>query len=530
MKNVMVHSLALTVACHLVAVEPTANSEAGRIWLPKSEGVYWWAGIIDHGFQMPLTNGYEADLLGETYGNQGQPLLFSSQGDVIWSEDPLRIKASEEGLLVQADNTQLRRGKSRGSLREAFLYAQKHYFHSSKKMPDELLFLRPQYNTWIELMYDQNQVDILKYARGIRDHGFPPGVLMVDDNWQQNYGQWDFKQNKFLDPKAMIARLHADGFKVMLWVCPFVHTNSETYAKLAERRLLLKDKSGAVALIKWWNGESALLDFTNPESVDWFCSRLDYLRSTYAVDGFKFDGGDSSFYRDVVAAQPVSPNTHSELYGRIGLRYPLNEYRAMWKMGGEPLAERLRDKDHSWSDLRKLIPNMLLAGLMDYPFSCPDMIGGGEYKSFQAGATIDQDLVVRSAQCHALMPMMQFSVAPWRVLDGPHLKAVLKAVKVRQEHKDYILHLARKSASTGEPVVRSMEYVFPHQGYERVNDQFLLGDRFLVAPVLEQGARRREVIFPKGKWKGFDGNRYAGPARLSLAAPADELCYFEKLQ
>ena len=66
-------------------------------------------------------------------------------------------------------------------------------------------------------------------------------------------------------------------------------------------------------------------------------------------------------------------------------------------MGGEPLAERLRDKDHSWSDLRKLVPNMLLAGLMGYPFSCPDMIGGGEYKSFQAGATIDQDLVVRSA-------------------------------------------------------------------------------------------------------------------------------------
>jgi alpha-glucosidase len=397
-------------------------------------------------------------------------------------------------------------------------------------MPDELLFSRPQYNTWIELMYDQNQVDILKYARGIRDHGFPAGVLMVDDNWQQNYGQWDFKQNKFPDPKAMVASLHSDGFKVMLWICPFVHTNSETYAKLAERSLLLKDRSGAVALIKWWNGESALLDFTNPEAVDWFFSRLDYLRSTYAVDGFKFDAGDSSFYKGVVAAQPVSPNTHSELYGRIGLRYPLNEYRAMWKMGGEPLAERLRDKDHSWNDVRKLVPNILLAGLMGYPFSCPDMIGGGEYKSFQAGSTIDQELVVRSAQCHALMPMMQFSVAPWRVLDEPHFKAVLKAVKVRQEHKDYILDLARESASTGEPVVRSMEYVFPHQGYERVNDQFLLGDRFLVAPVLEQGARRRQVIFPKGKWKGFDGIRYAGPARLSLAVPADELCYFEKVE
>jgi alpha-glucosidase len=170
---------------------------------------------------------------------------------VIWSENPLRIKASEEGLLVQADGAPLEQGKSGGSLREALLIARKSHFHGSARMPDELLFSRPQYNTWIELMYDQNQVDILKYARGIRDHGFPAGVLMVDDNWQQNYGQWDSKQNKFPDPKAMIASLHSDGFKVMLWICPFVHTNSETYAKLVERSLLLKDRSGAVALIKW---------------------------------------------------------------------------------------------------------------------------------------------------------------------------------------------------------------------------------------------------------------------------------------
>lgn len=531
MKSGLVLTLALALACHLTAAEPAANRDPGRIWIPSSEGASWWAGIVDHGFQMPLTNGYEADLLGDTYGNQAQPLLLSSQGDVIWSEDALRLKASGDSLLVQAEGAApLRRNKPGSSLREAFLYARKHYFPGCARMPDPLLFSRPQYNTWIELMYDQNQADILKYAKGIRDHGFPPGVLMVDDNWQQNYGQWDFRPNKFPDPKAMVTRLHADGFKVMLWICPFVHTNSESFPKLVERNLLLKDTSGTVALIKWWNGEGALLDFTNPEAVEWFCLQLDHLQSAYGVDGFKFDAGDSSFYRGVVAAQPVSPNRHSELYGRIGLRYPLNEYRAMWKLGGEPLAERLRDKNHSWADLQKLVPNMLLAGLMGYAFSCPDMIGGGEYKSFQAGAAIDQELVVRSAQCHALMPMMQFSVAPWRVLDGPHLKAVLEAVKLRQEQKDFILELAQKSAVTGEPIVRSMEYVFPHQGYAQVKDQFLLGSRLLVAPVLEKGAVQREVVLPEGKWKGFDGKRYDGPVRISVAVSMDELCYFETVR
>ena len=40
---------------------------------------------------------------------------------------------------------------------------------------------------------------------------------------------------------------------------------------------------------------------------------------------------------------------------------------------------------------------------------------GGQFTSFLDDAPIDQELVVRSTQVHALMPMMQFSVAPWRI-------------------------------------------------------------------------------------------------------------------
>ena len=86
-------------------------------------------------------------------------------------------------------------------------------------------------------------------------------------------------------------------------------------------------------------------------------------------------------------------------------------------MGGKHLIQRLHDKNHDWTDLKKLIPHMLLEGIMGYPFSCPDMIGGGQFKSFFDDAKIDKELIVRSTQVHALMPMMQFSVAPWRILD-----------------------------------------------------------------------------------------------------------------
>ena len=67
---------------------------------------------------------------------------------------------------------------------------------------------------------------------------------------------------------------------------------------------------------------------------------------------------------------------------KLGLDYPYNEYKTIWKMGGQPLVHRLADKGHSWEDLRSLIPQMVLEGIMGYPFSCPDMIGGSYFLDF----------------------------------------------------------------------------------------------------------------------------------------------------
>jgi alpha-glucosidase len=194
-------------------------------------------------------------------------------------------------------------------------------------------------------------------------------------------------------------------------------------------------------------------------------------------------------------------------------------------MAGQPLAQRLRDKAHEWEDVQKLIPHMLAEGLAGYTFSCPDLIGGGDFDSFQDLKRFDQDLVVRSAQVHALMPMMQFSVAPWRVLDAEHLKAVKLAVKIREQFTPTILELARQSAKTGEPIVRSLEYAFPHQGFEDVKDQFMLGDTILVAPLDRKGSSR-QVVLPKGDWIGDDGKTHPGGATYTLEVPLGRIPYF----
>ncbi|MDG5767838.1 glycoside hydrolase family 31 protein [Balneolales bacterium ANBcel1] len=475
---------------------------------------------------MPLQDTYQADLYGYLYENQAQPLMVSSKGRYIWSSEPFRVSWDKNLIQLEKPEGEFLLYDQGETLREAYLAASNRHFHPTGTMPDERLFRKPQYNTWIELLYDQNQNDILKYAHAIIENGLPPGIIMIDDNWQRSYGDWQFRSERFDDPKAMVDELHELGFTVMLWVCPFVSPDTEVYRFLRDQDLLLKDETGQPKVIHWWNGQSALLDLTHPEAGTWFHEQLHYLMDTYGVDGFKLDAGDAEYYVDTYAYKDVTPNEHSRLFAEIGLKYPLNEYRATWKMGGQPLAQRLRDKGHSWEDLNQLVPHILTQGLAGYAFTCPDMIGGGLMGSFINLDEVDQELVVRSTQTHALMPMMQFSVAPWRVLDDEHFQAVLKATELRSLFEEYIVELAEHAAISGEPVVRYMEYVFPNEGYANITDQFLLGDSVLVAPVMQAGQRSREVVLPRGTWKNTQGDLFTGPVTIVTDAALDELPYF----
>jgi len=528
-----------------VAGAKFAPAQAGRaLDLAVEQDERWWVGVISQAHRMPLRRGsapFEANLLGDTAGNQVQPLLLSTRGRFIWAEDPFRLVVRDGTIRVASDLGPIVSGRSGTSLREASQHAGTTFFPASGRTPDPMLFTHPQFNTWIELTYNQNQKDVLAYAHAIVANGFPPAVLMIDEGWFEGYGVWDFHRGRFPDPKAMMDELHGMGFKVMLWVCPYIQPDGPHFARLMHDRdttvwlRSAKDPSQP-AIVQWWDGFSAVTDFTSPQGQAWFGAQLRRLVETYGVDGFKFDGGDAELFAQsamLTGALPhdrsATPNRQTEAYARLGLDFPLNEFRACWKMGGQPLAQRLRDKEHTWKDLRTLVPGMLAQGLVGYPFSCPDLIGGGEYLSFEHLASIDQELIVRGAELHALMPMMQFSVAPWRVLSPEALAITRRMAALHVEHGAEILALARQAATTGEPIVRALEYAWPHQGYEDVLDEFLLGPDILVAPVVEQGARSRRLLVPPGRWTGDDGSTVNGPASITIDVPLERLAYYRRI-
>ena len=533
MKNLRIYILGVFT---VFAVHCHGQKPEDILRLSISEGEKIWVGFISDGDKMPLKEGYSLDFYGDNAGNQSQPFLITSKGQFVWSEHPFSFKYKNNALEITDTYHTVESGKAGSTLADVQGYVRQKYFPFTGKMPDTLLFSKPQYNTWIELTYNQNQADILKYAHDIINNGFPPGVLMIDDSWMEDYGLWKFHPGRFPNPKAMVDELHEMGFKIMLWIVPLVSADQAMiYRKLSESKAFLLEKktekdtwnsSSKPIMVEWWNGQSAQLDFSNPAAVSWFNEQLDRLSKEYGIDGFKFDAGDMHFYpSNSLNKGNLTPNELLGLYSQFGLRYPLNEFRACWKNGGQPLVQRLKDKWHSRSDLKKLIPGMIIEGLSGYPFSCPDMIGGGDWVSFFDPSKIDQDLIVRSAQCHALMPMMQFSVAPWRILDRTHLEAVKKAVLLRQKFTPLIMSLAQEAAETGEPILKCMEYRFPNQGLEEVADQFMLGNKILVAPVITQ-EHLRKVILPSGKWEASNGLKYTGGKTIEVNVPIDELLYF----
>ncbi len=511
------------------------NVRAGDVLkVEVQSGEYWWGAYSSKGIIMPLNeNSDHYNLRVDHGGNQATPFIVSNKGRYIWSDDPFEFQFVDGVIHISSAFDSVELVDAGSNLKEAYLSASKSHFPSVGKIPNELFFSMPQYNTWIELMYDQTQEDILKYAHDIIDNGYPAGVLMIDDNWQRQYGNYDFRAEAFSDPKAMVEELHSLGFKVMLWISPMVSADSPEYRDLKAKGFLLKSASSPEpAIFGWWNGQSAIYDLSNEGCYNHVKGELQRLQQEYGIDGFKFDAGDVDIYAKSKYVDCNGENEsfiHTELWAKLGTEFDFNEYRACWKLAGEPLVQRLRDKTYAWKALPDLVADMLNVGIMGYAYACPDMIGGGEFTSFLnlKAEDIDQELIVRSCQVHTLMPMMQFSVAPWRVLNDENNAICRDLANLHAEYGAYILELAHRSSTSGEPIVRYMEYEFPGEGFELCKDQFMLGERYLVAPMITKGTERT-VVLPKGKWQDENGKRYNGGKSYVINVPIDRLPVFER--
>ena len=108
---------------------------------------------------------------------------------------------------------------------------------------------------------------------------------------------------------------------------------------------------------------------------------------------------------------------------------------------------------------------------------------------------------------------------------------LVKYMKRREELRDYTRELMRQAHEQGIPLMRAMFYVFPEDPVcADLKDQYMFGDLYLVAPVLEPGARKKLVYLPAGGWRNVDtGEVYAGGETIEVSAPLECIPVFERM-
>jgi alpha-D-xyloside xylohydrolase len=107
-----------------------------------------------------------------------------------------------------------------------------------------------------------------------------------------------------------------------------------------------------------------------------------------------------------------------------------------------------------------------------------------------------------------------------------------KYLTVREGLRPYTRRLMREAHEEGKPVLRAMFYEFPKDNEcGLLKDQYMYGDRYLVAPVMYTGMRERSVYLPKdAKWKNVEtGEVFSGGQTVTAQAPLDVIPVFEKL-
>ncbi len=504
------------------------------------ENELWWGGEVGSWSKMPISAESTFKINFRTAGhNQTAPLFLSNKGRIIFCKSVFSA-TFENGIINLSGEDEIELINAGENLRDAYNYAAHNLYTFEKRDLPKIHFNAPQYNTWVQMGYMQSEEGVLSYAEGIIKNGYKPGVLMIDEGWQKDYGDWRFN-DRFPNPKEMVEKLHAMGFKVMLWVVPYLSVCSPVFRPhwFDKDNHFCRTYDDQPAIDHWWNGYTTSFNMCLEGDRKIFTEQLTVLMRDYSIDGFKFDGGNVKNHRPFAVNgkrhEKYPPEALNMAWNDFGAKYEYHEYKDTYNRMGRAVIQRVCDTAHTWegNGINKLIPSGLMQNLLGYPYNCPDMIGGGCVSGINEDENkfvYDGELFVRTAQLAAFFPIMQFSAAPFEVLDDKHARLVKAAADLHVEFSDYILTLVEKAMEDAAPIMQHMEYAYPNQGYEKETEQFMLGDKYLIAPVIKQGERVKRIVLPKGKWKAENGEVFEGEQTINYPAPLEVIPYFEKIK
>ena len=430
-------------------------------------------------------------------------------------------------------------------------------------MPEHLLGL------WQCKLRYRTQEEVLEVARRYHELNIPVDVIVIDFFHWTRQGDWSFDPEYWPDVKGMCDELHSYGMKVMVSVWPTVDKKSSRFWEMKELGYLMQTEQGSFQTYDF-QGDCAEVDVFNPEARKYFWNAC---RENY------YDKGIDMFWLDNIEPDlAVYDYQNFRYYGgthlEIGNLYPQLVAKAfhdgLKEAGSEDLCLLCRcgwagnarygtliwsgDIQSNFRTLETQVMQGLNMGIAGIPWWTTD-IGGFMTDDYHDPAFIE--LLLRWFAWAVFTPVLRMhgtrgplDIKPLSDKDygggylytghdnelwsyGPEAMEIMKKfLKIRLELKPYLTELYREASETGLPLMRAMMLEFPEdEQCWHLTDQYMLGSRLLVAPVVHQNQTERSVYLPEGTWRDyFDGTLYQGSRTITVKTPIDRIPVFEKHQ
>lgn len=409
-----------------------------------------------------------------------------------------------------------------------------------------------------------NQEQLLNVAREYKRRNLPIDVIVCDFFHWPRMGDYRFDPEFFPDPAAMVKELKDMGIELMVSVWPQVALTSENYEEMRQQGLLVRAEYGEQIGMRFVE-DSMFFDATNPRARQYVWKKIKKNYYDLGIRVFWLDEAEPEYgtydfkaYRYHIGPNQQVGNVWPQYYARLfyegmqeaGQEHPVNLLRCAWA-GSQRYGALVWSGDimSDWSYFRRQICAGLNMGTAGIPWWTTD-IGG--FHNGWIDTPEFKELLIRWFQWGCYCPVMRIhgdrkpmehvyrkdgtEVLPsgadnevWSFGEEAY-EILTKYLRRREELRPYVRELMLEAHEEGTPLMRAMWYAFPDDpACADIKDQYMFGDKYLVAPVLAPSLRERQVYVPKGTWRNVDtGETISGGQIITVPAPIEVIPVLEK--
>ena len=384
--------------------------------------------------------------------------------------------------------------------------------------------------------------DIREVAQNYRKLSIPCESVQYDIDYMEQYKVFTWDEKNYGKKGELFRELGEQGFKPVVIIDPGTKLEPGyfMYEEGMKNGYFAKTKDGEVYVNEVWPGDANYPDFGRKEVRDWWGEHISFL-TDMGVLGIWNDMNEPASFRgplpeDVVFCDEDRVTNHAEIhnvYGHFMGKATFDGYkkhtgkrpfiitRAAYAGTQKYACVWTGDNQSLWSHLQMLIPQLCNLGMSGFSL-CGTDIGG-------FGADTTPELMSRWIEAAMFSPFFRNHSAkgtrrqePW-MLGEQVVDIYRKYVSLRYQFLPYIYDLFYQGEKTGLPVMRPLVLHYEDdENTKNLNNEFLVGENILVAPVVEQGATRRMIYLPKGTWYDFwTKEKIEGGTYILREAPID---------